>query len=136
MSESGQTIVKDEGEDIKKIVPMGFAPAAMLAAVSLEDEADQLTQPDIGTVSDDLRTYKLSAVLNGVNSRSYGDNFTPPAKWLQLADPFYDASMARSDGRPRSPVIWGNDSAYGNNNIVGATLFPHNIGLVPRTTPT
>ena len=27
------------------------------------------------------------------------------------------------------PVIWGTDAVHGNNNVYGATLFPHNIGL-------
>ena len=26
-------------------------------------------------------------------------------------------------------MIWGTDAVHGHNNIVGATLFPHNIGL-------
>ncbi|GGE12854.1 hypothetical protein GCM10011529_19040 [Polymorphobacter glacialis] len=37
--------------------------------------------------------------------------------------------MKRSDGRPAVPVIWGTDAVHGANNIVGGTLFPHNIGL-------
>ena len=102
----------------------------LLAAMSLEDKVGQLIQPDIGTVTPaDLKTYKLGAVLNGGNSGPYGDDTAAPAKWLQLADEFYDASMARSDGRPRIPVIWGTDAVHGNNNVPGATLFPHNIGL-------
>jgi beta-glucosidase len=48
---------------------------------------------------------------------------------LKLFDAFYDASVKRSDGRPVVPVIWGTDAVHGANNIVGATLFPHNIGL-------
>ena len=27
------------------------------------------------------------------------------------------------------PVIWGTDAVHGHNNVYGATLFPHNIGL-------
>ena len=102
----------------------------LLAAMSLEDKVGQLIQPDIATVTPaDLKTYKLGSVLNGGNSGPYGDDFAAPAKWLQLADQFHDASMARSDGRPRIPVIWGTDAVHGNNNVPGATLFPHNIGL-------
>ena len=103
---------------------------ALLAGMSVEDKVGQIIQPDLGSVTpEDLRTYKLGSVLNGGNSGPGGDDFAPPAKWLALADRFYDASMARDDGRPRIPVIWGTDAVHGNNNIVGATLFPHNIGL-------
>src|SRR3546814_12321741 len=27
------------------------------------------------------------------------------------------------------PVIWGTDAVHGHGNVLGATLFPHNIGL-------
>ncbi|RVT42246.1 glycoside hydrolase family 3 protein [Sphingobium algorifonticola] len=103
---------------------------ALLRAMSIEDKVGQLIQVDIASIKpDDIVTYKLGSILNGGNSGPYDDDFAPPEKWLQLADAFYDASMQRSDGRPKIPIIWGTDSVHGNNNIVGATLFPHNIGL-------
>ncbi|MBU3077743.1 glycoside hydrolase family 3 protein [Sphingomonas quercus] len=102
----------------------------ILAAMTIEDKVGQLIQVDIGSITPaDILTYKLGSVLTGGNSGPYGDDYAPPAKWLQLADEYYDASVKRSDGRPVVPIIWGTDSVHGNNNIVGATLFPHNIGL-------
>jgi len=103
---------------------------AILKAMSVEDKVGQIIQADIATVKPaDLLTYKLGSVLNGGNSAPGNDELAPPAEWLKLADAFWDASMTRTDGRPRVPVIWGTDAVHGNNNIVGATLFPHNIGL-------
>ncbi len=37
--------------------------------------------------------------------------------------------MDTSGGRVAIPIIWGSDAVHGHNNIVGATLFPHNVGL-------
>ncbi len=109
---------------------------AMLGAMSIEDKVGQIIQADIATVKPaDLLTYKLGSVLNGGNSAPNNDEQAPPAEWLKLADAFYDASMTRSDGRPKIPVIWGTDAVHGNNNIVGATLFPHNIGLGAARNP-
>lgn len=109
---------------------------ALLAAMSIEDKVGQIIQADIAHITpDDLRAYKLGSVLNGGNSAPNKDEFAPPAEWLKLADAFYDASMARDDGRPRIPVLWGTDAVHGNNNIVGATLFPHNIGLGAARNP-
>jgi beta-glucosidase len=48
--------------------------------------------------------------------------------WLKLSDEFYRASMS-TDMNVKVPVIWGVDAVHGHNNIYGATLFPHNIGL-------
>ncbi len=104
--------------------------AAILAKMSIEDKVGQLIQVDIASITPkDLETYKLGSILNGGNSAPNNDEFAPAAEWLKLFDAFYDASVKRSDGRPVVPVIWGTDAVHGANNIVGATLFPHNIGL-------
>ncbi|WP_339472489.1 glycoside hydrolase family 3 N-terminal domain-containing protein, partial [Pseudomonas sp. EL_65y_Pfl1_R83] len=50
-------------------------------------------------------------------------------KWLALADAFYDASVDRSAGGSGIPILWGIDAVHGHSNIIGATLFPQNIGL-------
>ncbi|WP_010216883.1 glycoside hydrolase family 3 protein [Sphingomonas sp. PAMC 26621] len=103
---------------------------AILRRMTLEDKVGQLIQVDIASIRPaDLRTYKLGSILNGGNAGPNGDDLAPPVEWLKLADAFYDASVARTDGRPVIPVIWGTDAVHGNNNIPGATLFPHNIGL-------
>jgi beta-glucosidase len=103
---------------------------ALLADMNVEDKVGQLLQVDIASISPaDLETYKLGSILNGGNSAPNGDEFAPAAEWLKLFDAFYDASVKRSDGRPVVPVIWGTDAVHGANNIVGGTLFPHNIGL-------
>ena len=47
--------------------------------------------------------------------------------WKNLSKEFYDASL-EIDGL-KIPVLWGTDAVHGHNNIIGATLFPHNIGL-------
>ena len=103
---------------------------ALLKRMSIEDKVGQLLQVDIASITPkDLETYKLGSILNGGNSAPNNDELAPAAEWLKLFDAFYDASVKRADGRPVVPVIWGTDAVHGANNIVGATLFPHNIGL-------
>ena len=34
-----------------------------------------------------------------------------------------------TDAAVKLPLIWGTDAVHGHNNVRGATLFPHNIGL-------
>jgi beta-glucosidase len=103
---------------------------AILRRMSVEDKVGQLLQIDIASITPkDVETYKIGSILNGGNSAPNGDERAPAAEWLKLFDAFYDASMKRSDGRPQVPVIWGTDAVHGANNIIGATLFPHNIGL-------
>src|SRR3954465_11171617 len=56
------------------------------------------------------------------------------ADWLDLSKRFYDASMS-TDMPVQIPVIWGTDAVHGHNNVYGATLFPHNIGLGAANDP-
>jgi beta-glucosidase len=88
----------------------------------------QLIQADIGSITpDDLQHYPLGSILNGGNSSPRDDKLAAPSEWLTLADRFYDAATAVSP--IGLALLWGTDAVHGHNNIPGATLFPHNIGL-------
>jgi beta-glucosidase len=98
--------------------------------MTLDQKVGQLIQPDIGSVTpDDLLHFPLGSILNGGNSSPDNDEFAPASKWLALADRFYESSVSDAHGPHPIPSIWGTDAVHGHNNIVGATLFPHNIGL-------
>ncbi len=104
--------------------------AGLLARMTLEEKIGQLVQADLCCVTpEDVKRYKLGSILVGGNSGPYGDDFAPAPQWLKAADEFYAASVDRSDGGVGIPVIWGIDAVHGNSNIIGATLFPHNVGL-------
>ena len=104
--------------------------AELLSRMTLEEKVGQVIQADINLVTpEQVREYDLGAVLNGGGSAPDGDNRTTPDKWLQLADAFWEASTDTSDGGVGIPAIWGTDAVHGHSNVLGATLFPHNIGL-------
>lgn len=104
--------------------------AGLLARMTLEEKVGQVIQADISAVTPaDVREYHLGSVLNGGDSAPGGDNRAAPAAWLALADEFWDASTDTGNGGVGIPVIWGTDAVHGHSNIVGATIFPHNIGL-------
>lgn len=109
---------------------------ALLQQMTLAEKVGQIIQADIAELTpDDVRQYNLGSILNGGNSGPGGDDFAPPDVWLQWADSFHAASIDTSDGGVGVPVIWGADAVHGNNNIIGATLFPHNIGLGAANNP-
>jgi beta-glucosidase len=104
--------------------------ADLLRRMTVAEKVAQVIQPDIAHVTpDDMRRYHFGSILNGGNSAPGNDEFAPAPKWLALADAFYDASVDTSGGGVGIPMIWGTDAVHGHSNIVGATLFPHNIGL-------
>ncbi|MEM7796146.1 MAG: glycoside hydrolase family 3 N-terminal domain-containing protein, partial [Cyanobacteria bacterium P01_C01_bin.118] len=101
----------------------------LIASMTIEELVGQTIQADISAVTpEDLRRYPLGSILNGGNSAP-GDNVRVAAEqWLTLADEFYAASMDTTNGKA-IPLLWGTDAVHGHNKIVGATIFPHNIGL-------
>ena len=110
--------------------------ADLIATLSVEEKVGQLVQGDIASITpDDLRKYRLGSILAGGNSDPGGKYNATPAQWLALSDAFYEASMDTSKGGHAIPVIFGIDAVHGQSNIVGATLFPHNIGLGATRNP-
>ena len=105
--------------------------ADLISRMSLERKVAQLIQPDISAITPaDVEKYRFGSVLNGGNSGPYGNDLAPPQDWLKLADEFWEASTKPlPNGEPAIPTIWGTDAVHGHANVVGATIFPHNIGL-------
>ncbi len=108
----------------------------LMAGMTVEEKVGQLVQGDIASVTpDDVRRYRLGSILAGGNSDPGGRYDASPAEWLALADAFYDASMDTSKGGKAIPLLFGIDAVHGQSNIMGATLFPHNIGLGATRNP-
>jgi len=107
----------------------------IVAAMTLEQKIGQMTQPNIGKVTpDDVRRYYIGSILNGGGAWPGERKDANVSDWLLLSKQYYDASMA-TDMRLKVPVIWGTDAVHGHNNVRGATLFPHNIGLGAANDP-
>lgn len=47
-------------------------------------------------------------------------------QWDNMTNYFQKAAM---NTRLQIPLIYGIDAVHGNNNVYGATIFPHNVGL-------
>lgn len=114
-----------------------FAPDArqeaqirdIVAHMTLAQKVGQMTQAEIRAITpDEVREYDVGSVLDGGGSWPDKDKHASFADWRALADALWDASM-HTDMAVKVPVIWGTDAVHGHNNVVGMTLFPHNIGL-------
>jgi beta-glucosidase len=102
---------------------------SIIASMTLEQKIGQITQADIRSITpDEVRKYYIGSVLNGGGAWPGMNMHASVDDWLKLSDDFYRASMS-TDMKVKVPVIWGTDAVHGHNNIYGATLFPHNIGL-------
>jgi beta-glucosidase len=104
--------------------------ATLLGKLTLEQKVAQMVQADIRSITpDDVRKYHIGSILNGGGAFPANNKHAAVSDWVTLADRFYDASMDTSLGGVAIPIFWGTDAVHGHNNVIGATLFPHNVGL-------
>ncbi len=102
----------------------------ILAKMTVEEKVGQIVQADISAVTpEDVRKYKLGSILAGGNSSPGGNEKAPSGEWLKQADAFWNAAQAANWAGEKIPLIYGIDAVHGHANIVGATIFPQNIGL-------
>ncbi len=107
-------------------LPVPDRVADLLARMTLEEKVGQMTQAERIDVAEDpslITTYALGSVLSG--GGSVPESNTPEA-WADMVDEFQQAAL---DTRLGIPLLYGVDSVHGHANLLGATVFPHNIGL-------
>jgi beta-glucosidase len=105
--------------------------ARLMADMTPEEKVAQMIQADIASISPaDLRAYPLGSILAGGNAAP-GDNVrTSPHAWLALSNEFHRAALSRTGvAHAPIPILFGIDAVHGHAKIIGATIYPHNVGL-------
>lgn len=98
----------------------------ILARMTLEEKVGQMTQAEQDALKDfsDIRTYALGSLLSGGSSDPKAGNSV--TAWTDLYDQVQTEALKSRLG---IPVLYGIDAVHGHNNVLGATIFPHNVGL-------
>lgn len=99
---------------------------ALVARMTLDEKVGQMTQPDQASLKDiaDIENLFLGSLLSGGSSDPKEGNS------LQAWTDMYDRYQARTrKTRLGIPILFGVDALHGHNNVIGAVVFPHNIGL-------
>jgi beta-glucosidase len=123
--------------DVKKDAQVEQRVADLLAKMTLQQKVAQMIQPEIRDITlEDMRTYGFGSYLNGGGGFPNNNKHSTPADWVLLAEKMYQASVDDSLDGSTIPTMWGTDAVHGHNNVIGATLFPHNIGLGAANNPT
>ncbi|WP_202386953.1 glycoside hydrolase family 3 protein [Qipengyuania algicida] len=103
--------------------------AKIVAGMTLEQKIGQMTQPEIRWITpDQVRQYYIGSVLNGGGSWPEMNKHASLSDWTRLTKSYATAAM-ETDMPTHIPLLWGIDAVHGNNNVMGSTLYPHNIGL-------
>jgi beta-glucosidase len=94
--------------------------------MSLAEKVGQMTQPDWKVLKDrnDVGGLFLGSLLCGGSSDP--DSGNTLKNWT---DVYEEAQKQALGTRLAIPLLFGIDAVHGNNNVLGAVVFPHNIGL-------
>jgi beta-glucosidase len=114
----------------KQKVFTAFDPQAreVLAKMTFDEKIGQMCQPDQAFLKDpsDIEKYALGSLLSGGGSGPKNKADYNLKGWTDLVDGFQQHALKSRLG---IPLIYGVDAVHGHNNIPGAVVFPHNIGL-------
>ncbi|HMG43309.1 MAG TPA: glycoside hydrolase family 3 N-terminal domain-containing protein [Acidimicrobiales bacterium] len=112
-------------------LPIPTRVADLLSRMTLDEKLGQMTQAERQAASPtDVRDNRLGSILSGGGSAPSPNNATA---WANMYDAYQNAAVTSRLG---IPIIYGVDAVHGHNNVVGATIFPHNVGLGATRNPT
>ena len=99
--------------------------APIVASMSLDEKVGQMTQPDHEFIKDpaDVATLFVGSVLSGGGSDPRTNSVED---WTAMYETYQSQALKT---RLKIPLLYGVDAVHGHNNVVGAVVFPHNVGL-------
>jgi beta-glucosidase len=98
----------------------------LLARMTLEEKVGQMTQAEQDALKEpaDVQNYSLGSLLSGGSSDPKAGNSL--GAWTDLYDRVQSLALKSRLG---IPILYGIDAVHGHSNVLGATVFPHNVGL-------
>ena len=113
-------------------LPAAERAADLLSRMSLEEKIGQMTLVEKNSLKDlqDVAKYSLGGLLSG--GGGYPEDNNTPQGWAEMVDGFQETALSTHLG---IPLIYGVDAVHGHNNVAGAVIFPHNIGLGAANNP-
>jgi beta-glucosidase len=116
----------NEPHDEFSIIPNNEAKIdSIMALMTLEEKIGQMTQIDQQFLVEksDIAKYAIGSLLSGGGSNPKVNEFS---SWTDMYDNYQKIAL---ESRLGIPIIYGIDAVHGHNNVYGATIFPHNVGL-------
>ncbi|XP_020268446.1 uncharacterized protein LOC109843897 [Asparagus officinalis] len=105
--------------------PVGARIKDLMQRMTLAEKIGQMTQIERKVASPQvMKDYFIGSLLSGGGSVP-GPQASAEA-WVNMVNDFQKGCLSTRLG---IPMIYGIDAVHGHNNVYGATIFPHNIGL-------
>jgi beta-glucosidase len=106
---------------------IGARVDGLMHRMTLAQKIGQMVQTERMCITPaEVKAWHIGSVLSGGGSAP-GDNTVQD--WVTMNDAYWAASMEDDEGYLPIPIMYGVDAIHGHNNVEGATIFPHNIGL-------
>ena len=104
--------------------------ADLLPHLTLAEKIGQMTQVEKNSIDpDDIVRLSIGSILSG------GGGVPDPNSAVSWRDMVQGLQKKALDARLGIPLLYGVDAVHGHNNVYGATIFPHNIGLGATRNP-
>ena len=105
--------------------------------LTIEKTVVQVIQADGNIVTpQEVKEYRLGSILSGGNSAPGDQPYADLASWMEAVDKYYRTLTDTEDVEIAIPIVWGIDAVHSHANLTGATVIPHNLGLVVANNPT
>jgi beta-glucosidase len=125
-AQAGTSPVSRTAPYLNPHLPVSARVKDLLGRMTLAEKVGQMTQAERGAIDSDqsqITDLNLGSVLSGGGSTPTPNT---PAAWADMVDSYQQHALAT---RLHIPLIYGLDAVHGDNNLVGATIFPQNIGM-------
>jgi len=98
---------------------------SIISRMTLEEKVGQMTQVERSALEnvEDIATFGIGSLLSGGGS---SPNPNTRESWAYMYNNYQSIALQSNIG---IPLIYGIDAVHGHNNVKGAVIFPHNIGL-------
>lgn len=98
---------------------------SVLNLMTLDEKIGQMAQAEKGALENiyDISYYSLGSLLSGGGSSPASNTLQG---WINMYDNYQSIAL---ESRLGIPLIYGIDAVHGHNNVYGAVIFPHNIGI-------
>ncbi|KAL3518085.1 hypothetical protein ACH5RR_020674 [Cinchona calisaya] len=97
----------------------------LLSRMTLQEKLGQMTQIERSVATPSVLKHLCIGSLMSVGG-SGPREMAPTSEWAEMVDNLQKAAL---ESRLGIPILYGIDAVHGNNNVYGATIFPHNVGL-------
>ncbi|MDX6584327.1 MAG: beta-glucosidase, partial [Solirubrobacterales bacterium] len=104
--------------------PVDERVASLLGQMTLDEKIGQMAQVEKNAIdATTAASVNLGSILSGGGG---SPNPNTAQAWYGMVDAYQQAALGTRLG---IPIIYGVDAIHGHNNVVGATIFPQNVGM-------